>query len=83
MRLANVSLDGWSYIKISSKNEFYPSFEKAQKVKKLQTLKKGLQRDWLVSLARFERATFRLGGECSIQLSYRDKQKMKGQKKRF
>ena len=33
---------------------------------------KGFGRCALASLARFERAAFRLGGECSIQLSYGD-----------
>ena len=44
-----------------------------EKQKKLQTLEnKGLQQYMLASLARLERAAFRLGGERSIQLSYRD-----------
>ena len=44
-----------------------------EKQKKLQTLEnKGSQRYMLASLARLERAAFRLGGERSIQLSYRD-----------
>lgn len=32
----------------------------------------------LASLGGFEPPTFRLGGECSIQLSYKDKSAKKG-----
>ena len=40
--------------------------------KTLQTLKKGLQRCFLASQRGFEPPTPRLGGVCSIQLSYMD-----------
>ena len=42
------------------------------KQKTLQTTKNGLQRYFLASLGRFELPAFRLGGERSILLSYRD-----------
>ena len=42
------------------------------KQKTLQTTKNGLQRCFLASLGRFELPAFRLGGERSILLSYRD-----------
>ena len=43
-----------------------------QNKKTLQTSKNGLQRCFLASLGRFELPAFRLGGERSILLSYRD-----------
>ena len=43
-----------------------------RKTKNAATPKKGLQRCFLASLTRFERVAFRLGGERSILLSYRD-----------
>ena len=43
-----------------------------QNKKTLQTSKNGLQRCFLASLGRFELPAFRLGGERSILLSYKD-----------
>ena len=45
-------------------------YREKEEQKTLQTPKKGLQRCFLASQKRFELPTPRLGGVCSIQLSY-------------